>query len=416
MMKQLRKPVFACAPYHTTYLGPGRKEFHPKRPRPGIEHYISEAGKGCLDQVGEPAGLDEAVIGNFMAARFNLQGHLNAFLPAVHESLLHKPCTRVEGACGSGGLAVLTAVKSVLSDMADAVLVIGVEVQNTVKAIYGADILAGAGHFSRQRKDGHAYFFPGLFSDRAGACYERYGRDSFRKGMAEWYALAIENARRNPVAQEYHNADPNLRDTGMTEPNAKAFLENITVFDCSKVTDGASALIVASQEGLEKLGVERRNAAQFVSIAHAEGDITQDPADLCRLDVTAAVAASALEGAGVTANDLGLLEVHDCFTISGLLSLEAVGLTAPGKGPGFVLDGHTRADGNCPVNMTGGLVGFGHPTGATGVRQAADLVLQLTGTAGDCQVDLKHGKTHAMFINMGGNDKTLVSAVMRPAD
>ncbi len=412
-MTKLRKPLFACAPFHTTYLGPGRKEFHPKKPRPGIEHYIFEAGKGCLTQVASPGALDEAVIGNFMASRFVRQGHLAAFLPAVHESLLHKPCTRVEGACGSGGMAVSAAVKSVLSDQADTVLVIGVEVQNTVKAVYGADILAGAGHYSRERKEGHAYFFPNLFSDRAGACYERYGRDTFRKGMAEWYALAVENARRNPNAQEHHNSDADLRATGLTEPNPKAFLENISVFDCSKVTDGASALIVASEEGLGKLGVERAAAVEFAAIAHVEGDITKDPADLCRLDTTAAAAARALEGAGATPAELGLLEVHDCFTVSGLLSLEAVGLAEPGKAPEYVLDGKTRAGGECPVNMTGGLVGFGHPTGATGVRQAADLVLQLTEKAGDCQVGFTDEKPCAMFINMGGNDKTLISAVMK---
>lgn len=414
-MKNLRKPVFACAPYHTLFLGPGRKEFNPKKTRPGIEHYIFEAGRNCIAQVSDPGALDEAVIGNFMASRFNNQGHLGAFLPAVHETLRHKPCTRVEGACGSGGLAVSTAVKAVLADQADAVLVIGVEVQNTVKALYGADILAGAGHYSRERKKGHAFFFPNLFSDRAGACYARYGRETFRKGMAEWYALAVENARRNPNAQEHHNADPDLRTTGMTDPNPKAFLDNINVFDCSKVTDGASAVIIASAEGLQKLGVPKAKAAEFASVAHAEGDITQDPADLCRLDTTAAVAARALKLAGIESSGLGLLEVHDCFTISGILSLEAVGLAAAGKGPGFVLDGKTRPDGQCPVNMTGGLVGFGHPTGATGVRQAADLVLQLTGQAGACQVNFRAGKQHAMFINMGGNDKTLVSAVMKPA-
>jgi len=411
-MRKMRKPVYACAPYHTLYLGPGRKEFHPKKPRPGIEDYIFDAGKGCLDQVSNPAALDEAVIGNFMAARFNKQGHLNAFLPAIHESLLYKPCTRVEGACGSGGLAVLTAVKSILADQADAVLVIGVEVQNTVKSIYGADILAGAGHYSRERKNGHAYFFPNLFSDRAGACYERYGRDDFRRGMAEWYALAVENARRNPNAQEHHNVDPDLRATGLMEPRPQAFLEHISVFDCSKVTDGASALIVASEEGLNKLGVARDVTARMAAISHAEGDITKDPADLCRLDATAAVAARGFELAGMTPAELGLLEVHDCFTISGLLSLEAIGLADAGKSPHYLLDGKSRAGGECPINMTGGLVGFGHPTGATGVRQAADLTLQLTGRAGECQVAFSDRKPYAMFINMGGNDKTLVSAVM----
>lgn len=411
-MRKLRKKVFACAPAHTMYLGPGRKEFHPKKPRPGIEHYVFEAGRESIAQVADPSAIDQGVIGNFMGSRFNRQAHLNALLPAVHETLLHKPCTRVEGACGSGGVAVSTGLNSILADMADAVLVVGVEVQNTVKAMYGADILAGAGHYSRQRKDGHVFFFPNLFSDRAGAYYEKYGNDDARRGMAEWYGLAIENSRRNPKAQEHHNADPDPRATGMTPPNAKAFLEHINVFDCSKVTDGASAVILASEEGLNKLGVARDKAALFVGAGHCEGDLTKDPEDLCRLDTTAAAAASALEMAGATPAQLGLLEVHDCFTISGMLSLEAVGLADRGKAAGYLLDGKTRADGDCPTNPTGGLVGFGHPTGATGVRQVADMALQLTGQAGDCQVKFNDKKPYAMSVNMGGNDKTVVSFVM----
>lgn len=412
-MRKLRKKIFGCAPAHTMFLGPGRKEFHPKKPRPGIEHYIMEAAKNSVAQVSNPDAIDQGVVGNFMAARFNRQGHLGALLPEAHEGLLHKPCTRVEGACGSGGLAVSTGASAILAELADAVLVTGVEVQNTVKAMYGADILAGAGHYSRQRKDGHVFFFPNLFSDRAGAYSEKHGKEDSRRAMAEWYALAIENARRNPNAQEHHNADPDPRATGMTKPNPKAFLEHLNVFDCSKVTDGASALILASEEGLKKLGVPKEHAAEIVGIGHCEGNLTKDPDDLCRLDTTAAVAASAMEMAGAKVSELGLFEAHDCFTISGILSLEAVGLAEPGKAAAFLLDGKTRIDGECPTNVTGGLVGFGHPTGATGVRQVADLVQQFTGTAGDCQVQFTDRKPYGLSINMGGDDKTLVSFVVR---
>ncbi len=411
-MNSLRKKVYGCAPVHTVYLGPGRKEFHPKKPRPGIEHYILEAGRASMGQVADPSAIDQGVVGNFMAARFNRQGHLNALLPEVHETLLHKPCTRVEGACGSGGLAVATAANAILADMADAVLIIGVEVQNTVKAMYGADILAGAGHYSRERKKGHVFFFPNLFSNRAGAYYEKYGRDDARRGMAEWYALAVENARNNPNAQEHHNADPDPRATGLTEPNAKSFLEHISVFDCSKVTDGASALILASEEGLAKLGVSKEKAALIRGIGHCEGNLAADPPELTRLDTTAAAAAAALEMAGAKPSQLGLLELHDCFSISGMLSLEAVGLADSGKAAAYLLDGNTRAEGKCPTNLTGGLCGFGHPTGATGVRQVADMVLQLTGQADQCQAKFTGKKPFAMSINMGGNDKTLVSFVM----
>ena len=108
-----------------------------------------------------------------------------------------------------------------------------------------------------------------------------------------------------------------------------------------------------------------------------------------------------------------MLEVHDCFTISGMLSLEAIGMADHGKAAAYILDGNTRADGACPTNMTGGLCGFGHPTGGTGVRQVADMTLQLTGQAGECQVKFTDKKPYAMSVNMGGNDKTVVSFVMQ---
>src|SRR5208283_2301561 len=157
-MRTLPKPVFLGAGAYTVSLGPGRREFSPRTPRPGLEHYLSAAGAEVMAQIGDPAQLDESVIGNFMAARFNHQGHLGALLTGVHLALEYKPALRVEGACASGGLALATAVKSVLSGLAEAVLVMGVEVQNTVKALYCADYLAGAGHYESERKDGPAFF------------------------------------------------------------------------------------------------------------------------------------------------------------------------------------------------------------------------------------------------------------------
>ncbi|WP_236695628.1 hypothetical protein [Lentimicrobium saccharophilum] len=153
------KKIFMIAGYNTISMGTGRREFNPKKERPGLEHYLKEAGLGALQQIGGAGNVDEGVVGNFMASRFNKQAHLGAFLGMIDPQLRLKPSTRVEGACASGGLALVTGIKSALSGSAEVVLALGVEVQNTVKAIYGADILAGAGWFQR-RKEGHAYFFP----------------------------------------------------------------------------------------------------------------------------------------------------------------------------------------------------------------------------------------------------------------
>jgi len=411
-MKNLRKKVYMTAGYNTISLGTGRKEFHPKKPRPGIEHYIKEAGQETLKQIGGGKNVDEGVVGNFMAARFNKQGNLPGFIPYIDKDLEWKPAISVEGACGSGALALMSGMKSVLAETADVVLAIGVEVQNTMKAIYGADVLAGAGWF-QSRKDGHAYFFPGKFSDRAGALYEKYGYDKVRAGMARWYKNAIDNARLCPTAQEYHNADPDPLSTGMSKPAPKIFTDNLNFFDCSKVSDGASAIAIVSEEGLEKIGVPKSEAVEIVGWAQVERNITEEPEDLTVMETTKRAAKQALENAGITIDQLGTVETHDCFTVAGVLATEAIGFAKKGEGADFVAAGHTARDGKIPFNTTGGLVGWGHPTGATGVHQAVTIWQQLTGKADDAQIEISPEKPYGMTINMGGDDVTVVAIVFK---
>ena len=406
------KKVYMIAGYNTISMGTGRKEFNPKKERPGLEHYLKEAGQATLSQIGGGAKVDEGVVGNFMASRFNRQAHLGAFMAMIDPELRYKPSIRVEGACASGGLALVTGIKSVLSGSAEVVLAIGVEVQNTVKAIYGADILAGAGWFQR-RKEGQAYFFPWQFSDRAGAYYEKIGRGKARLAMARWYRNAIENARLCPTAQEFENKTANLESQGLTEPNPKSFTAHLNVFDCSKVSDGASAIAIVSEEGLRRCGVPVSEAVEVVAVGHAVDDITTLPADPTRLDTIAAAVKKALNTAGITASQLATIETHDCFSIAGILGMEAIGLCGEGEGADFVLAGHTARDGKIPVNTTGGLIGWGHPTGATGVHQAVTIWEQLTGKAGDAQIAIPEDRPYGLTVNMGGDDKTVVAIVYR---
>lgn len=409
---KLRKKVYMTAGYNTIALGTGRKEFHPKKPRPGIEEYIKEAGEGTLKQVGGANNIDESVMGNFMASRFNKQAHLAAFFPYIDKGLLYKPAVRVEGACGSGGLALITGMRSLLAETAEVVLAMGVEVQNSVKAIYGADILAGAGWF-KDRKTGHAYFFPGQFSNRAGVYFDKFGRDKTRRAFARWYRNAIENARLCPTAQEYHNTCEDLEGLAMMEPNPKSFVEFLNIFDCSKVSDGASAIAIVTEEGLKRIGVSKEDAVEIVSFAQAEGDITMAPDDPTVMDVTKKAVAQAIRDAGISINDLATIETHDCFTIAGILATEAIGFAKHGEGPDFVLAGNTARDGSVPFNTTGGLIGWGHPTGATGVHQAITIWEQLTGRAGEAQINIHKDKPYGMTVNMGGDDKSLAVIIYK---
>lgn len=408
-MKKLKKKIYVAAGYTTTFFGSGRKEFDPTKPMPTFDQYLKETAKGTCEKI-DMSQIDEGVIGSFMSARFLKQANIPGFLPFMVPSLEGKPCIGVEGACGTGARAIGVAIRSILANMADTVFVAGFEVQNVVKAIYGADILAGAAYYQKERKEGHAFFFPGLFSDRAGAYYEKYGYDKTREALAKWYEISILNARKNPKAQEYENKANDLFKLGLTKPDASKFVPHLNLYDCSKVSDGAASLLILSEEGVKKCGIDFKDTIEIVGLGEAEGDITEKPEDLTKLSVTELAAKKALESAGITIEDLGLLEVHDCFSITGLLALEALGFAKPGEASHFILDGQTEAQGLIPTNLSGGLGGFGHPTGATGVRQLVDLWQQFTGQAAN-QINPK--KPFGMMISMGGNDKTLTSLIVK---
>ncbi len=409
-MKKFRKRIFVTAGFNTLYFGPGRKEFDPEKPMPTFEHYLQEATQGTLAQIPNP-DFDEGVIGNFMAGRFIKQGNLPGFLPHFVPALRERPCVGVEGACGSGGLALATAVKTVLAEVAESVFVLGFEIQNTLKALYGADVLAGAGYFRGERKKGHAYFFPGIFSERAGQYYEKYGYNLARQAMAHWYELAILNARKYPKAQEYHNTAADLYHLGMTPPNPEKFVPHLNLYDCSKVSDGASSLVILSEAGREKLGVKKENCIEIIGLAQCEADITEPPREDTVLSTTQRAVERVLAQCGLAVHDIGLLELHDCFSITGLLALESIGVAPPGKSAQFILDGQTQPDGKLPVNPSGGLIGFGHPTGATGVRQMVDLWEQFTLRAAQT---VKIKNPYGMMISMGGNDKTVTALIVKP--
>ncbi len=409
---QLRRKVYMAAGYNTISMGSGRSEFHPRKPRPDLEDYMKEAGQKVLEQIGGAEHVDECMVANFIASRYNKQANLAAFFPYIDQGLAYKPCIRVEGACATGGLGLVTGIRSVLAETADVVLVVGVEVQNSVKAVYGADILAAAGYY-KERKQGHAHFFPGKFSDRAGAYFSKYGREKTRQAMAMWYRNAIENARLCPTAQEFENKTGELEELAFTEPNPKMFVDHLNVYDCSKVSDGASAIAILSEEGLKRCGIQKKDVVEITGMGQAEYDLTQPPKDPVSLDTTRVAVKKALDMAGITIDDLATVECHDCFTIAAILAVEAMGFAETGKGPDFILQGNTSRNGKIPFNTTGGLIGWGHPTGATGVHQAVTIWEQLTKRAGGAQIKIPRNKPYGLSVNMGGDDKTLVSLVYK---
>lgn len=410
-MRRPRKKIYIAAGYNTIFCGPGRPEFNPKEMLP-YEHYLKDTAQGTTSLIPNPF-FDEGYLGSFMPGRFLNQGNLPGFLPFMIPDLVNKPCMGIEGACGTGSKTILASINAVLADQADAVFAAGFEVQNTLKPVYGADVLAGAAYYRGERKKGAAYFFPGVFSDRAGAYFAKYDKQMARQAMARWYELAILNARKSPKAQEHFNETTNLIAQAVTPPDPLTFLPYLNTFDCSKISDGASSLMVYSEEGLQKSGITKSMAIEIVAMGTAEADITKAPEDLTSLSTTRKAVQMALEIAGIKIEDIGLFEIHDCFTISALLAIEALGLAEEGKAAEYILDGMTETDTVAPINPSGGLIGYGHPTGATGVRQMVDLYEQLCGKASN-QIHFKN--PYAMMVNMGGNDKTITCFIVKAAE
>ena len=232
--------------------------------------------------------------------------------------------------------------------------------------------------------------------------------------MRRWFRNAVENARLCPTAQEYENKVEDLDALyDNMKINGKTFVDNLNVLDCSKVSDAGSAIAIVSEEGLERIGIPKEQAVEVISFAQMERNLTNDPPDLTEVTAIKKAIKQALDSAGITINDLGTIELHDCFSIAGVLAVEALGFAEPGKGAGFIAAGHTARDGKIPINTTGGLIGWGHPTGGTGVHQAVTIWEQLTGNAGEAQINISEDRPYGMTINMGGDDVTVVAIVYK---
>ncbi|MED5356855.1 MAG: thiolase domain-containing protein, partial [Pseudomonadota bacterium] len=233
--------------------------------------------------------------------------------------------------------------------------------------------------------------------------------------MALASVKAYGNANLNPLAHMYtvSMSLDRARTADARNPNFlanEALTQWLRVSDCSQVSDGASALILASEVGLEKLGCRPDECLDILACEVAPLSMAEDGHPL-RLESVETASKRAYERAGIKASDIDIAEVHDCFTIAELLAYEALGFIEPGRGFSLLREGTTARHGSCPVNPGGGLVGFGHPVGATGVKQLVELWRQATHQCGDYQVnsDLRYG----LAANMGGDDRTAVVTLCR---
>lgn len=418
----LRTRTFIVGGSITPFIGKGHPDWvhkkHPdfgKRENPGIEHYIKASVQGALKNTGVPAkAIQKAWIGNFLGSLFVQQAHLGSALVGSDPDLRFVPSMRVEGACASGGLAFASAVESIQAGT-DIALVAGVEVQSNVSAREGGDYLARAAHYPRQRKLDD-FTFPALFAQRMQAYCSKYSVK--QEDVARVSVKAYANANANPLAH-MRTAKMDLAMASAASDKNPAFLGNeqlkpwLRVSDCSQVSDGGAALVVVSAEGLKKLGKSPADCVEVLSSQVATDSLYTD-GDLTQMETTATAAKRAYAQARLRPTDVEVAEVHDCFSIAEVLMYEALGFAAPGQGTQLLLRGETTRTGRLPVNTGGGLIGFGHPVGATGVKQLLELYRQMKGLCGSYQ--LPNRPRIGIAANMGGSDKTAVVTLVKNCD
>ena len=415
----MSRRVFLVGGAHTPFIGKGHPDYiwknHPdfgKRENPTLDELLAAAVHAAIAQTGvDPERIERGYVGNFVGELFCKQGHLGAALAGSHPALAGKPMTRVEGACASGGLALACAQDAIRAGV-DTVLISGVEVQTTVSAREGADFLARASDYRRQRSIDE-FTFPALFGRRSKHYQERYGVTGEDIGRAAVKAYA--NANKNPLAHMRARKMDLATAAAASEKNP-CFLQNaeyapyIRMSDCSQVSDGASAAILVSEDGLRAMGKTGADAIELLSIGHAVSSLYVD-GDPTELSTVKRAGQLAYAAAKLTAADIQVAEVHDCFTVTELMMYEALGFADPGQGAALLRDGATDIQGRLPVNTGGGLVGFGHPVGATGIKQAVEIFRQMKGLCGAYQVSNR--PMHGLAANMGGDDRTVVVSVYR---
>lgn len=361
-----------------------------------LRDLIVEAGVSAIEDAhiqGEE--IDSIYVGNMSGGRFVEQEHVGSLIADYVglASKLHVPATRVEAACASGGLALRQAVLDVASGYDNIVVAAGVEKMTDVGLDTATDALVAAA--DREWEGIIGATFPGLYAMIARLHMHKYGTTS--QQLATVSVKNHNNGSMNPKAQ-FRN-----KITVDTVLNSIMVADPLRVFDCSPITDGAAAVVVASADIAKKY---TDTPVYVKATAQASGTISlHDRADITTLDATVAAGQRAYKMAGMTPEDIDLVEVHDCFTIAEVCAIEDLGFFKKGEGGRATEAGETALGGRIPVNTSGGLKACGHPVGATGIKQAVEVTEQLRGTAGERQVDgAEVGMTH----NVGGSGGTAV--------
>jgi len=367
----------------------------------------------CAEIGAEPQAIDVASVGATCNLPLNQQGLLSG-LVAMVPGLGAKPIETVENACATGGQAVLSAIGKMQMGLGDVGLAVGFEkMRNDEGKMDGALIGEVLGYFSHPgEREGKVYVFPHLFAEVMRDYMAAHG--TTEREFAEISAREYANGNKNPYAQ-MQKIEVSVDEAATPEGRNRYIVDGLPLktYDCSQITDGYAGMILATEEGLAKLGVAKSDCVEIAGWGQATDPLMKENREVLKPEGAFSAMNTAYEMAGASPDDVNVSEVHDCFTVMGAIGAEVIGKAGYGEGARYWTDGKADAKGECGINTSGGLIAKGHPIGASGVAMIGWCAWQLLGKVPD-ELQVPDPKLAATF-NIGGPICASVCTVLRRA-
>ena len=399
------KPIYIAA-YHQSPFG--------KLMALTVPEIVERAVRGVCDEIHvEPGVADVGSIGATCNFSLNEQGLL-AGLMAMVPGLGSKPIEAVENACASGGQAVVSVAQKLQLGLGEVGIAVGYEKMRDHEGKMDGKLIGKVlGYFSHpDEREGKMFVFPHLFAEVMRDYMQAHG--ATERDLAAIAVAEYANAKHNPYAQ-MKNVQITV-DQAVTIEGINRYIADglpLKTYDCSQITDGYAAMILATEDGLRKLGVHKQDSVLLAGFAQATDPLKKEGRDVLRPAGAYCAMRKAYERAGVKAADVNVAEIHDCFTVMAAIGTEVIGKAEYGRGAQYWLDGRAAPGGECGINTSGGLIAKGHPVGATGVAMIGWCAWQLLGKApGPLQV--RNARAAATF-NIGGPICASVCTVLTPA-
>jgi len=379
-----------------------------------VPEIVSNAiGGACKMIEASPAVVDVGSIGSACNFSLNEQGLL-AGLMAMVPGLESKPLEAVENACASGGQAVLSVIQKLQLGMGDVGVAVGYEKMRDDEGKMDGKLIGKVlGYFSFPgEREGKTFVFPHIFAEVMQEYMKTHGVTE--EALAQIAVQEYANAKYNPCAQ-MNKVQITLEQAMKIEGINRYVVEGLPLktYDCSQITDGYAAVIVATEEGLHKLGRKKNECVEIAGWAQATDPLKKEGRDVLRPAGAYRAMNRAYEMAGVKPAEVNVAEVHDCFTVMGAIATEVIGKAEPGRGAAYWCDGKAAPGGECGINTSGGLIAKGHPVGATGVAMIGWAAMQLLHRAPE-ELQVKDARAAATF-NIGGPICASVCTVLKPA-